>query len=82
MTETKLINRLGAYLGLNAKRRKKKAGELERVIRKIRKKEKALIAECRNVCKGKKREMMEKRILILHAQRKKGVKALKKIKQK
>jgi len=82
MTETKLLNRLGAYLDLSAKRRKKKTDELEKVIRKIRKKEKALIVECRNACKGKKREMMEKRILILHAQRKKGLKALKKIKQK
>ena len=82
MTETKLLNRLGTYLDLGAKRRKKKADELEKIIRKIKKKEKALIIECRNVCKGKKREMMEKRILILHAQRKKGVKALKKIRQK
>ena len=82
MTETKLINRLGAYLDLGAKRRKKKADELKKIIRKIKNKEKALIAECRNTCKGKKREMIEKRILILHAQRKKGVKALKKIKQK
>jgi hypothetical protein len=82
MTETKLINRLGAYLDLSAKRRKKKADELKKIIRKIRNKEKALLVECRNTCKGKKREMMEKRTLILHAQRKKGVKALKKIKQK
>ena len=81
MTETKLINRLGAYLDFSAKRRKKKADELKKLIRKIKKKEKALITECRNACKGKKRKMMEKRILILHAQRKKGVKALKKIKQ-
>ena len=82
MTENNLLIRLEAYLDLGAKRRKKKADELEKIIRKIRKKEKALITECRNACKGKKREMMEKRILILHAQRKKGVKALKKIKQK
>jgi len=82
MTDNNLLTRLEAYLGLSAKRRKKKADELKKVIRKIKKKEKALISECRNTCKGKKREMMEKRILILHAQRKKGVKALKKIKQK
>jgi len=82
MTENNLLTRLEAYLDLGAKRRKKKADELKKVIRKIKKKEKALVAECRNTCKGKKREMMEKRILILHAQRKKGVKALKKIKQK
>jgi|LGVF01.1.fsa_nt_gb hypothetical protein len=81
MTDNNLLTRLEAYLGLSAKRRKKKANELEKVIRKIKKKEKALVAECRNTCKGKKREMMEKRILILHAQRKKGVKALKRIKQ-
>ena len=82
MTENNLLTRLEAYLDLGAKRRKKKASELKIVIRKIKKKEKALVAECRNTCKGKKREMMEKRILILHAQRKKGVNALKKIKQK
>ena len=82
MTANNLLTRLEAYLDLSARRRKKKADELEKVIRKIKKKEKALVAECRNTCKGKKREMMEKRILILHAQRKKGVKALKKIKQK
>jgi len=82
MTANNLLTRLEAYLDLSARRRKKKADELEKVIRKIKKKEKALVAECRNTCKGKKREIMEKRILILHAQRKKGVKALKKIKQK
>ena len=82
MTDNNLLSRLEAYLDLGVKRRKKKADELKKVIRKIKKKEKALVAECRNTCKGKKREMMEKRILILHAQRKKGVKALKKIRQK
>ncbi|MEN8107693.1 MAG: hypothetical protein ABFS22_06765 [Pseudomonadota bacterium] len=82
MTENKLLNRLGAYLNLSAKRRKKKADELEKIIRKIRKKERALIAERRNAGKGKKREMLEKRYLILRAQRMKGLKALKKIKQK
>ena len=81
MTDNNLLTRLEAFLDLGTKRRKKKANELEKVIRKIKKKEKALVAECRNTCKGKKREMMEKRILILHAQRKKGVKALKRIKQ-
>jgi hypothetical protein len=82
MTDNNLLTRLEAYLDLGTKRRRKKADELAKVISKIKKKEKALVAECRNACKGKKREMMEKRILILHAQRKKGLKALKKIKQK
>jgi hypothetical protein len=82
MTENNLLTRLEAYLDLGAKRRKKKADELEKVIRKIKQKEKALIAECRNAGKGKKRETLEKRHLILHAQRKKGLKALKEIKQK
>ena len=81
MTDNKLLTRLEAYLGLGAKRRKKKVDELEDVIRKIMKKEKALIDECDKVGKGKKREMLEKRIVILQAQLKKGQKALKKIKQ-
>ena len=82
MTDNKLLNRLEVFLGLDAKRRKKKADELEKVISKIRKKEKALVIECRNTEKGKKRKMLEKRIAILHAQRKKGQKALKTINQK
>ncbi len=82
MTENKLLTRLGTYLGLDAKRRKKKADELKKILRKIRKKEKVLIAECRTAGKSKKREMLEKRYLVLHAQRKKGQKALKKIRLK
>ena len=82
MKENKLLTRLEAYLDLAAKRRKKKADELKEVIGKIRKKEKALIAEHRMAGKGKKSEILKKRCLILHAQRKKGLKALKEIKQK
>ena len=82
MPETKLLTRLEGYLNLSAKRRKKKADELKVLIGKLKKKEKALIAESRKAGKGKKRETLEKRCIILHAQRKKGLKALKKINQK
>jgi hypothetical protein len=82
MTENNLLTRLEAYLDLGTKRRKKKADELKTIIGKLKKKEKALVAECRNAGKNKKREILEKRILILRAQRKKGLKALKKINQK
>ena len=81
MPERKLLARLGTYLDLGAKRRKKKADELEEIIKKLRKHEKAMIAQCREVGTGKKRKMLEKRYLILHAQRNKGLKALKKIRQ-
>ena len=80
MPETKLLTRLEGYLNLSAKRRKKKADELKVLIGKLKKKEKELIAESRKAGKGKKRETLEKRCIILHAQRKKGLKALKKIK--
>ena len=39
MPENKLLNRLEAYLGLDAKRRRKKAGELKEVIKKLKKKD-------------------------------------------
>lgn len=80
MAENKLLNRLETFLGLSAKRRKKKVDELEKVIAKIKKKEKTLVSECANTDKDKKRKTLEKRIAILHAQRKKGLKALMKIK--
>ncbi len=82
MTENKLLNRIDAYLNLSAKRRKKKADELKTIIGKLKKKEKALIAEYRKTDNRKKREMLKKRCIILHAQRKKGLKALKKINTK
>jgi hypothetical protein len=82
MTEKNLLSRLEAYLDLNAKRRKKKADELKAIIGKLKKKEKTLIAEYQKAGKGKKRERLEKRCTILHAQRKKGLKALKKVNKK
>ena len=82
MTEKTLLSRLRAYLDLNAKHRKKKADELEKIIGKIKKKEKALLAEAKITDNGKKRAVLEKRCQILHAQRKKGLKALKKTRQK
>jgi hypothetical protein len=81
MKEKKLLDRLEAFLDLGAKKRKKKSDELKKVLKKIRKKEKELIAEHSKAGKGKKSEALEKHIMILHAQRKKGIKALKKNKK-
>jgi exoribonuclease R len=82
MPERKLIARMRAYLDLGSKRRKKKADELEALIKKIRKRERAMIAKCRHVKGSKECELMKKRYRILHAQRKKGQKALKLIRHK
>ncbi len=79
MSENKLLKRLETYLGLDAKNRRKKADELEKIIKKLKKKEKKLIVECVTVVEGEQKEILDKRISILHAQRKKGLKALKKI---
>ena len=79
MSENKLLSRLETYLGLDDKKRKEKAGELEKVIKKLKKKEKELIAECVSTVEDEQHSILEKRINVLHAQRKKGLKALKKI---
>ena len=79
MSENKLLSRLEAYLGLDAKKRKAKAGKLEQVIKKLKKKEKELIAECATIVNDEQHSILEKRINVLHARRKKGLKALKKI---
>lgn len=80
MTEKKLLERLSSYLDLGAKRRRKKAEELEKIVSKLKTMEKAMIANCRKAGKkSKDRGTLEKRYRILHAQRKKGQKALKKI---
>jgi len=80
MSEDKLLTRLSEYFDLSAKRRRKKVEELQKVIHKIKKKEKEMIANCRKVSGDKEREILKQRFSILHAQRKKGQKALKKIK--
>ena len=79
MSENKLLKRLEAYLGLDTKHRRKKADEMGKVIKKLKKKEKKLIEECTGIVEGEQKEILGKRISILHAQRKKGLKALKKI---
>ena len=80
MSENKLLSRLETYLGLDTKKRKEKAGELEKVIKKLKKKEKELIVECGTIVDDEQQHsILEKRINVLHAQRKKGLKALKKI---
>ncbi len=82
MTEKTLLEKLSAYLDLSAKHRRKKAEELEKIIGKLKKKEKALLHEAKSTDKGKKSDLLEKRAQILHAQRKKGLKSLKKARQK
>ncbi len=79
MSENKLLSRLESYLGLDIKKRKEKAGELEKVIKKLKKKEKELIAECAVNVDEEQQSLLEKRISILHAQRKKGLRVLKKM---
>ena len=81
MPENKLFTRLKKYLDLDARQRSEKAGKLKKVIKKLKKMEKELIAEYDTTGKGEKHKTLKKRIAILHAQRKKGLKALKKIKQ-
>ena len=81
MPENKLFTRMKNYLNLGAKRRREKAGNLKKVIKKLKKLEKELIAESHHAGKGEKHKTLKKRIAIVHAQRKKGLKALKKIKQ-
>ena len=81
MSEDKLLTRLAEYFNLSAKRRRKKVEELEKVIRKIKKKEKEMVANCRKVRGEEEREILKQRYRILHAQRKKGQKALRRIKR-
>ncbi|RKZ68458.1 MAG: hypothetical protein DRQ44_04370 [Gammaproteobacteria bacterium] len=81
MPENKLFARMKKYLDLDAKRRKEKAGKLKKVIKKLKKLEKELTTEYQNTATGEEQKTLENRIVVLHAQRKKGLKALKKINQ-
>jgi hypothetical protein len=81
MKSQQLLKQLGDFLDMGAKKRRKKMKELKELLKALKQKEKKLIANCNKEPKGRNRKMINREIAVLHEQRKKGLKALKRLKQ-
>ena len=81
MKSQQLLKQLGDYLGMGSKKRRKQTKDLKELLKALKQKEKKLIAKCNKEPKGRNRKMINREIAVLHEQRKKGLKALKRIQE-
>jgi len=79
MSIKELLDNLNDYFDMNKTQRQKKTKELKALLKVFKHKEKKLIAECLHQPSGHRCKAMKTKIAILHAKRKKGLKALKKL---
>ncbi len=77
MKYKKLLKQLKTLLSEEEHDKKAQCKELKKLLKLLKKKEKSLKARLEEASDEKQREKLRKRIGILHAQRKKGVAALK-----
>lgn len=79
MSRHELLKKLSDYLDMGKKKRGKYAKELKQLLKKLKEKEKKLIEKCATIPEGEKHKMLKREVAVIHAKRKKGLKALKKI---
>lgn len=79
MAIEQLLKQLSDYFDMKKKLRRKNVSELKALLKIFKKKEKELISECSRSSSGSKNKTLQTKIAILHAKRKKGLKALKKL---
>lgn len=79
MSQNKLLKKLSELLNLDKKERKKRIEELQDLVSALKAKEKKLLSKCQVQAPGNKKKMLEREIAVLHAKRKKGLKAIKKL---
>jgi len=79
MNIRKLLKKAKTFLNTDEKKRKEKKQFLKQVIKKLKKHEKSLIEQLDGVHDKKARSTIKEEIALTHAQRKKGLKTLKKI---
>ncbi len=79
MSSQELLKRLSDYLDMGKKKRAKYVKELKQLLKELKEKEKKLIAKCAVTPEGEKHKMLNREVAVIHAKRKKGLKALKKL---
>jgi len=75
----KLVRKLDDFLDADARERKEHRDEMKALLRKMKDKEKSLSARALAEFDENKRSALRKQIEMVHAQRKKGIDALKKL---
>jgi metallophosphoesterase superfamily enzyme len=79
MNSKKLLKKLGDFFDMDKKKRQKNAKELKSLLKLLKEEEKNLIIIRQNQSSQNKNAMLGREIDVLHARRKKGLKALKKL---
>ena len=76
-----LLQRVEDFLDADARQRRAERSEVKKVLSRLKKKEKDLKAKVAGAA-GDERDSLESRLKVVHAQRRKGVAALKALKRK
>jgi hypothetical protein len=79
MNKKELLNKLTNFFDMDKKKRKKNAIELKKLLKALKNEEKKLINKSHLELSSAKQKMIIREVTILHAKRKKGLKALKKM---
>ena len=79
MNSKNLLNMLADYLDMGKKKRQKNAKELKALLKVLKNEEKKLIAKCHTLSSESKQKKINRKVAVIHAKRKKGLKALKKL---
>lgn len=74
MATTELLAKLSEYLDLDRRKQKKKRDEIKALLKKLKKKQRALEEKLEKASSGAKRKQIKRDLKVLYVQRKKGVK--------
>ncbi len=80
MTTKKMLKQLSTLFDMKKRELCKRSSELKKLLKQLRSKERGLIAKLKDEKSDKKQEKLKKQIRVVHAQRLKGIKNIKKIK--
>ncbi len=79
MKAHELLERLAGFLDAGKRERRARADSMKDVLRKLKKKERSIEEKIRHEGDARERERLERKLGVVHAQRKKGVRALRKL---
>jgi len=79
VTNKKLIDKLRDYMDLDRKKQKDKRDKIRSLLKKLKKRQRALEEKLENADDRKTQERIQRDLKVLHSQRKKGVKLCKDI---
>ncbi len=79
MKEKKLLNKLKAFFGSSERKRKKQKSDVKEILKKLKKRERRIKQKQSSEKKAAKRKQLQREIDVIYAQRKKGIKLIRKL---